>query len=148
MQTISRYMATDHKRCDELFASAETSVHNNDWSTAEAALKEFGEGLERHFAMEENVLFPAFEKATGSTEGPTNVMRMEHRQLRAILGMLHESLANRDAEGFLGYSDTLNTMMQQHNMKEESILYLMTDRVLMGQHEEIVGAMDAIGANP
>ncbi|HEY0847868.1 MAG TPA: hemerythrin domain-containing protein [Noviherbaspirillum sp.] len=146
MQTISRFMANDHKRCDELFASAETSVSNSDWTSAEAALQEFSEGLERHFAMEETVLFLAFEKAIGSSEGPTNVMRMEHKQLRAILGMLQESLAARDAEGFLGYSETLNTMMQQHNMKEESILYLMTDRVLSGQHDEIIGAMDGIGS--
>lgn len=145
MTTISHYMASDHKRCDDLFANAETSVSNNDWSTAETALKGFSESLERHFAMEEKVLFLAFEKAIGSSEGPTSVMRMEHKQLRAILGMLQESLAARDAEGFLGYSETLNTMMQQHNMKEESILYLMTDRVLSGQHEEIIGTMDAIG---
>lgn len=146
--TISRYMSCDHKRCDDLFANAETSVNNQDWAGAESAFREFADGLERHFAMEETVLFLAFEKAIGSSEGPTSVMRMEHKQFRAILGMLQESLAARDAEGFLGYSETLNTMMQQHNMKEESILYLMTDRMLSGQHEEIIGAMHAIGPTP
>lgn len=147
MHTISHYMASDHKRCDELFADAETCVNNNDWSGAEAGLKGFTEGLERHFTMEETVLFLAFEKAIGSSDGPTSVMRMEHKQLRSILVMLNEALAKRDADSFLGYSETLNTMMQQHNMKEESILYLMTDRVLSGQHEEVISAMDRIGVN-
>lgn len=148
MHTISHYMSSDHKRCDDLFASAETSVNSKDWDSAEAAFREFAEGMERHFSMEETVLFLAFEKAIGSSDGPTSVMRMEHKQLRAILGMLQESLAARDAEGFLGYSETLNTMMQQHNMKEESILYLMTDRMLSGQHEEIISTMHAIGPTP
>jgi hemerythrin-like domain-containing protein len=145
MHTISGYMTTDHKRCDDLFASAETSVNNTDWSGAAESLKAFSDGLEAHFAMEEKVLFPAFEEAVGSTEGPTSVMRMEHKQLRSILAMLHESLAKQDVEGFLGYSETLNTMLQQHNMKEESILYLMTDRVLSDREDEIVNAMREVG---
>lgn len=146
MHTISGYMATDHERCDDLFVSAETSVSENDWESAEATLAAFSAGLERHFAMEEKVLFLAFEKAIGSSEGPTHVMRMEHKQLRSILAMLQESLAERDADAFLGYSETLNTMMQQHNMKEESILYLMTDRVLSGQEDDIIHAMQNVDA--
>lgn len=73
-------------------------------------------------------------------------MRMEHQQMRSILAMLHEALIQRDADDFLGHSDTLNTMMQQHNMKEESILYVMSDRVLSGQQHDIIGAMTEIGA--
>lgn len=145
MESITGYMANDHKRCDDFFASAETSVSKKQWEEAEASLKAFSEALERHFTMEEKVLFPEFEAATGSTQGPTSVMRMEHQQMRSILSMLHESLAQRDVDNFLGHSDTLNTMMQQHNMKEESILYVMSDRVLAGQQSDIIGAMSEIG---
>jgi hemerythrin-like domain-containing protein len=122
MGTITCHLGTDHKRCDEFFASAETSVSKNRWDDAAICLKEFSEALERHFAMEEKVLFPVFEKAIGSSDGPTSVMRTEHRQIRSILEMLHETWGKSDADSFLGYSDTLNTMLQQHNMKEESVL--------------------------
>ncbi|HYD60109.1 MAG TPA: hemerythrin domain-containing protein [Noviherbaspirillum sp.] len=146
METFSRYLGTDHKRCDDFFAQAETAVAATLWTNAEQAMGAFGEALEMHFSMEEQVLFPEFEEAVGSSEGPTAVMRMEHRQMREILSMLNECLQKRDADGFLGYSETLNTLMQQHNMKEESILYLMTDRVLSGRQEEIIGAMREIGS--
>lgn len=145
MDTITSYLSSDHERCDNLFADAETLVDQAKWEDAAARLKEFAEALERHFAMEEQILFQAFEKATGNSAGPTAVMRMEHQQIRAILQRLHEASAARDAESFLGFSETLNTMMQQHNMKEESILYVMTDRVLSTQREDIIGAMDAVG---
>jgi hemerythrin-like domain-containing protein len=146
MNTISRYLGNDHKRCDELFVIAETRVSNSQWDQAESCLEEFRSALERHFAMEEKVLFEAFEKATGNSEGPTSVMRTEHQQLRSILAMLKNTLFKRDADNFLGYSDTLNTMMQQHNMKEESILYQMTDRVLSDQQEQVISAMSNIDA--
>lgn len=146
MHTISQYLGSDHKRCDDLFATAETCVSNGDWAGADAAFIAFVDAMECHFDMEEKILFLAFEKAIGSSEGPTAVMRMEHRQIRSILEQVREAAEKRDAHGFLGYSETLNTMVQQHNMKEESILYLMTDRVLSGQVDEILVAMQSIAA--
>jgi hemerythrin-like domain-containing protein len=35
-------------------------------------------------------------------------------------------------------------MIQQHNAKEESILYLMADRVLSGQQQELLAAMQEL----
>lgn len=144
MNTISHYLGGEHKRCDDLFATAETCVSNGDWAGADGTFKDFADGMECHFDKEEKILFLAFEKAIGSSEGPTAVMRMEHRQIRAILEQVREALEKRDADGFLGYSETLNTMIQQHNMKEESILYLMTDRVLSGEVDGILLAMSGI----
>jgi len=148
METISRHLGTDHKRCDDFFAQAETAVAGTLWTHAEQAMNAFCEALEQHFAMEEQVLFPEFEEAVGTREGPTAVMRMEHRQMREVITMLNDCLAKRDADGFLGYSETLNTLMQQHNMKEESILYPMTDRVLNGRQDDIIGAMRGLGVSP
>lgn len=145
METISHHLGTDHKRCDDFFAQVETAVAATLWTNAEQALGGFCAALEHHFSMEEQVLFPAFEEAVGSNEGPTTVMRMEHRQMREILTMLNECLEKRDADGFLGYSETLNTLMQQHNMKEEGILYPMTDRVLNGRQESVINAMRGVG---
>ncbi len=146
MNSIATYLGSDHQRCDEYFIQAETHVNDQQWDQAEACLAQFTEALERHFAMEEKVMFLEFERATGSSAGPTAVMRMEHQQLRAIVALLREALAARDADAYLGHSDTLNTMMQQHNMKEESVLYLMADRVLSGRQEAVIGAMTDIGA--
>lgn len=146
MTSIAEYLGSDHKRCDDLFAKAEINAGKNKWDEAQAYLKDFAIALEKHFGMEETVLFPEFEKATGSTQGPTSVMRMEHQQMRSIVEMLHDSADRCSTEDFLGYSETLNTMMQQHNMKEESILYQMTDRVLSGRQDEIISAMSTAKA--
>ena len=76
------------------------------------------------------MLFPAFEDATGMRMGPTQVMRMEHEQMRAMMNAAAAALAGGDREGFLGQVDSLLITMQQHNMKEENVLYPMCDQHL------------------
>jgi DUF438 domain-containing protein len=64
-------------------------------------------------------------------------MRGEHRQMRDLLAQMKLALDERDGEGFGGAAETLLIMMQQHNMKEENILYPMCDNALGGS---VVGA--------
>jgi hemerythrin-like domain-containing protein len=64
------------------------------------------------------------------TSGPTEVMRGEHRQMRDLLGQMKGALASKDSDAFGGAADTLLILMQQHNMKEENILYPMCDNAL------------------
>lgn len=130
MNTITVFMEGDHRRCDELFAEAEQLIAKGDWEAGAAAFNAFHEGMEQHFGMEENALFPAFEEATGSTMGPTQVMRMEHGQMRSLFARMQAALEAKDSEDYLGASDTLLILMQQHNMKEEQMLYPMSDRAL------------------
>ena len=119
-----------HKHCDELFAQAEDACAGGDWVTGEKAFALLLDQLETHFTSEEELLFPAFETATGMTSGPTEVMRGEHRQMRDLLGQMKGALASKDGDAFGGAAETLLILMQQHNMKEENILYPMCDNAL------------------
>lgn len=83
---------------------------------------------------EEELLFPALEALNGPA-GPTQVMRMEHGQMRALAAQAGAALAGRDAQEFFGLAETLLLMIQQHNMKEERILYPLLDRSLANAPE-------------
>lgn len=144
MNTIAGYMTTDHKRCDDFFVEAENCVSSDGWKQAEALFAQFHNAIERHFAMEEKILFPAFESATGSSNGPTAVMRSEHLQIREIISDLVTALAKHDKSAYLGHSESLNIMLQQHNLKEENILYPMSARVLTEQQPELVEEMSRL----
>ena len=130
MTTISHVMHNDHQRCDELFATAEESVNDGRWSEAGGAFTAFRDATLHHFAMEEEALFPAFEEVTGNTMGPTQMMRYEHQQMRALIDQMGEGIDAEDGDRYLGASETLLMMMQQHNLKEEQILYPMTEQAL------------------
>lgn len=128
--SITTPLFQHHKHCDELFADAESACGDGDWGSGKRLFEDFRGQLEAHFASEEDLLFPAFESATGMTSGPTEVMRGEHRQMRDLLGQMGDGLAEHDGEAFSGAAETLLILMQQHNMKEENILYPMCDNAL------------------
>ena len=145
MSSIPLFMTDDHRRCDSLFSQAETTISKGQWELASGQWRSFQQAVEQHFRMEEEVLFPAFEQATGSSAGPTAVMRMEHQQMRQLFSQIVEGLSEPDSDELLGLTETLMVLMQQHNMKEEQILYPMTDQSLGPQGEEIISRMQGIG---
>jgi hemerythrin-like domain-containing protein len=143
---INTFMTAEHRRCDEILANAEESVDKQDWEKTEHLTKEFVAQMERHFNMEEQVLFPAFEERTGIIDGPTVVMRQEHEQMRGLLMQLQWALEAQKDEDYLDTSETLLIMMQQHNMKEEGMLYPMSDEHLGHDADQIVSQMQEINA--
>ena len=144
MTTISDFLVPDHKRCDKLFADAESAVSLGEWDKAAAIFIDFRTALLHHFAMEEEIMFPAFEASTGMKFGPTEVMRAEHRQMIVLLNLMPDALLRKKMNAYLGDADTLLILMQQHNIKEEQMLYQMADQALANESEALVARMRAI----
>jgi iron-sulfur cluster repair protein YtfE (RIC family) len=130
MGAIADYFAAEHRSCDEGFAAAEEAAQTGDLAGCQARFQQFHAAMERHFQQEEQELFPAFEEASGMFMGPTRVMRLEHQQMRDTFDEMNNALASGDLEEFLGQAETLLILMQQHNIKEEQMLYPMCDRAL------------------
>lgn len=132
MSNISDFMANNHRECDHLFAVAEESVSKGKWPKAQTEYAAFCGEMERHLGMEESVLFPEFDTRTGMEGGPTFVMRSEHAQMRKLIADMAQALSAQDSDAYLGVSETLMVLMQQHNMKEEQMLYRMMDQTFGG----------------
>ena len=115
---ISNYMKNEHRECDTLFAASEEAVARDEWEVAGERFLAFSNETLTHFKKEEESLFPAFEVQTGMTEGPTQVMRYEHDQVRSLI------------------AESMMILLQQHNMKEEQMLYAMCDRALPQELKE------------
>lgn len=143
MTSISQFMQQHHRDCDDLFARAEACAANKDWSQTSSSWTSFCEQMEHHLRMEEELLFPAFEAQTGQTQGPTMVMRMEHEQMRALLSEMSSCLKDQNQQRFLGLAESFMVLVQQHNMKEEQMLYPMTDRAL-GNAGEVLAKMQEL----
>lgn len=130
----SAFFTEDHRECDALWAELEAAPEERGlelWRGFDAALR-------RHFAMEEEVLFPALEDATGMHgPGPTMVMRNEHAQMRALLDQMEAAAASGDLQTVLDHGDTLLMLIQQHNVKEEGMLYPLADQALEPQWEQL-----------
>jgi hemerythrin-like domain-containing protein len=127
---ITNYMRDEHRSCDELFVDAEKSVIDGDFTKAEEQFLLFSNETLKHFKKEEDELFVTFESITGNTEGPTRVMRFEHEQVRGLIGKMAEAVEKEDKDAYLSLAESMMILLQQHNMKEEQMLYAMCDRVM------------------
>lgn len=143
--SLRELLTDNHRHCDDLFAAAEMAAGKARADEAMVAFSAFAAATLAHFSAEELTLFPAFEARTGMSMGPTQVMRMEHEQMRALINDAVDAIKQGNTEDFLGMSDTLLIMMQQHNMKEENVLYPMCDQHLTEEasslHERICSAL-------
>ena len=143
-ESVTAYFKADHDRLDELFARFQR-LKRTDFPLAAEAFKAFQAGLRRHIIWEEELLFPLFERKTGMTSGPTQVMRMEHRQigrdLDAIHGKVEAQQANTVAE-----EQSLQGVLSRHNFKEEKILYPAIDQAL--QDNDRASLFDAMSRIP
>jgi len=137
--SLLEFLAEDHRRCDALFAEAEAAAQGGDPKRAGALSAMFTFGMRRHFSMEEEGFFSEFDARTGMQgSGPTQVMREEHAQMRGLLDRIDAAAAAADLAGLLSAGETLLILMEQHNLKEEQMLYVFADEVFQGVTDEIL----------
>jgi hemerythrin-like domain-containing protein len=145
MTIIQDFLTGHHKTCDELLVEAEGSLAQGDWQAFGEDWQEFAQETLDHFVLEEEILFPAFEEQTGMTGGPTMVMRQEHNQVRALFEQMKLAINEQNSERAMGTIESVMLLIQQHNMKEEQILYPMSDNHLHNSAELVASMKHQIG---
>jgi iron-sulfur cluster repair protein YtfE (RIC family) len=118
-------LVRQHRDCDQALEDLEACLRNTDWEAAVDAFARLDAALQGNFSAEEERLFPAFEQVAGSACGPTAMMRHEHDEVRGLLHNAREWLELRDANALAAEIDTLVVLLQQHNLKEENVLFPM-----------------------
>lgn len=128
IESVQLYFESDHRRLEVLFDAFRRFKHSN-FVAARECLKQFGMGLRRHILWEEQLLFPVFERVSGTRDGgPTHVMRLEHREILGVIRSIDERVRNEDPDtGEL--EAALLAALSSHDEKEETILYPMIDSV-------------------
>ena len=141
---ISEYFEKDHDRLDDLFRSFQ-EWKAKDYPRAKENFVAFKFGLQRHIVWEEDILFPLFEKGSGVTQGPTLVMRLEHRQIGECLEAVHKKVKNADPASDQEEKNLLE-VLSAHNMKEEHVLYPAID--CLASAEDVRMVFDQMTAIP
>jgi len=130
-RTVNEALSWDHDRLDALEGAAFESRAQGRLTDAAVIYAAFAYGLRRHIRFEEEILFPEFEEKTGhaAAAGPTTVMRDEHREILECLDRIQAKVAD-PASGVDSVRHALHLVLGNHNLKEENIVYPMTDRAL------------------
>jgi regulator of cell morphogenesis and NO signaling len=128
-QTAGQFLAADHRRIDLLIDDLCAMIEDGELERADANFGDLDAGLKRHIEMEEQILFPIFEVHV-RLRGPTAVMRVEHRKIEARLDELKEALADGSRPRASTAMAELVSILEQHNRKEEAVLYPRADAAL------------------
>ncbi|MDX2470622.1 MAG: hemerythrin domain-containing protein [SAR324 cluster bacterium] len=142
-ETFTQALHAEHQECDRLFAIAEEAALDGNIELAKDPIGAAIAINRAHFQLEETILFPAFEEATQMTGGPTAVMRMEHDQMRDLLNRIEQATIAGKLDEVAKVFETLMILMQQHNLKEENMLYPMMDQALAHKREELLAKIKA-----
>ena len=129
-ESVTGYLGWDHDRLDEVLRSVSAAVTKGRFEEAAASFERFESGLLRHLRLEEELIFPVFEARSGMASGPTDVMRDEHRHVRQALDVMRRGLQGSDAGAYEDGLRFFDSVLPDHNAKEEHILYPTLDRLL------------------
>jgi uncharacterized protein (DUF2249 family)/hemerythrin-like domain-containing protein len=134
---VNEALAWDHDRLDTLEQEAFAARAAGEHQRGAATYALFARGLRRHIAFEEHVLFPEFEARTGFTpeQGPTAVMRAEHRQIEALVEQIARTIGD-PAASVGALRQRLHEILGAHNMKEEQVVYPGTDQAMTPEERD------------
>lgn len=80
------------------------------------------------------------------SSGPTQVMCMEHEQMRGMFAQMRAAIEAKDTKQYLGTAQTLRMLLPQHNMKEENMMYPMLDQALGEDARALLAQVESITA--
>jgi len=127
---LAAFFEQEHHDCNARWADVEELLATNDIETARPAWVKFDASLRKHIAMEEEVIFPAFEAASGTgDEDSTEMMRMEHQQMVRLLEVIGKAVDTGGTEEAMDAGDQLLILIQQHNAAEE-VFYPRAENLL------------------
>ena len=73
------------------------------------------------------------------------MMRHEHEQMRGLISRMQSALESQNSDDYLAIAESMMILLQQHNMKEEQMLYAMCDRAIIGEaQEDTISQMDQL----
>ena len=105
-----------------------------------------------HHGKEEDLLFPAMEKAGFPREGgPIGVMLAEHKQGRDYIRIMNDSLPGLhegDAKAISEFADAAHgyaSLLSSHIEKENDVLFVMAEKSLpSAEHERLVEGFECM----
>ena len=140
---LTAWLTHCHRRCDALWAQVEEAAADPSTAKFGLAVTHFAQTVRNHLVTFRQFFADWESEVPMAAHGPLPVMLAEHQQMRGLLEAITEAAAEGHKERVLNLGDTLLMLTQQHNSKEEAVLYPLCERALgstwASLHAEIAG---------
>jgi hemerythrin-like domain-containing protein len=137
MKLPSNWLLHDHSEFEELLAECQTAIDEEDWETSYSYFETLVAQLKSHMAMEEEVLYPAYESTPEFPQEPVIALREEHDRIVELVRDLHKVFRTRNSEHVLISLISLENIMVRHHEKEECVFLPMAGYLLKSKSQEL-----------
>jgi hemerythrin-like domain-containing protein len=137
MNSTDNWLVHEHSLYEDLLTECHDAVENEDWEGVNLIFSQLVMHLKRHIALEEEVLYPAYESAPHAPQGPTTALREEHSTIIRLLQDMAPVIRTRDSEHLLECLAHLENQMIKHHEKEEDIFLPMASHILNSRRDEL-----------
>lgn len=115
-------VASQHHQLDEFHEAFENALARGDGQAAEQSFARFADALEGHFALEEQVYFPALHGGDAVTSAELADLVREHEALRGALGEIFAALRARDLDACDAALHAWLPRLVLHERREEALM--------------------------
>lgn len=122
-------MDKDHERIDKQWCAFMAEATNAE--LASCLFLEFSNHIQKHINLEDNVLFPRFEKYTGldKNTGIIAIMRNDHKNILKLLGSVRQARETNDIKKIREAGFHLHRALNAHNKREDTVPYPLFDEL-------------------
>jgi iron-sulfur cluster repair protein YtfE (RIC family) len=138
MTSTDNWLVHEHSLYEDLLSRCQDAAEMEEWKAVDLAFNELVTHLKRHMAVEEDVLYPAYESEPNAPQGPTTALREEHSAIIRLIGDLARVIKTRGSEHVLECLTHLENQMIKHHEKEEDIFLPMASHILYASRDELV----------
>jgi hemerythrin-like domain-containing protein len=138
---IHELMEAEHGWLDIMLENLVQASKEEDWEGLATLTKELERELQRHFLLEETILFPLVAEKLFTQEALIQELRAEHAEsfasIQSIGRLLKEMTSNQAPTELLARAtEGLHNMLSAHSKREDSFLYMVFDLLLSREEQD------------
>lgn len=126
LKRAARQMAAQHRHLSPIFETLGSILDERNAEKAHAGFRKLREALGAHFALEDDVVFPALHGLLPACAVDLEALSREHEQFLEEMRRMADVLS-RDLDGFARDFNRLSVALQAHEEREHRIVRLVTD---------------------
>ncbi len=144
MSDTANWLVHDHRKYEAALQACEFAAGAEDWKEAAKILDDLVSDLKLHMRMEDEVLYPFFEKEGGDLRDEVVALSDEHDDIVRLLRDLVAVIKNRDFDHFEESLKPLYQAITAHNEHEELVFSRLSGHALLAQRDEVLRRLEAL----
>lgn len=146
MNDTNNWLVHDHRKYDEMLTECEMAAEMADWKDAVNLFNKFTSELKSHMLLEDEIIYPLFEKKSADAEDAMLELHEQHEDLVRLLTDLVSVIKNKNIDHFMESLIPLHKIMNEHNEYEEEVFQRLGSDELLMRRDEVMQQLSALQA--